>query len=179
MALKALALDDSNVDALLSLSYIDFNQRRFDQAVAEAERAVATNPNYAMGYSTLSDALNASGKGEDALRAAEKAMRLDPASEDFYAYAVGDALVESGRYEEGVTVLKRHLASYPDNLVAHLFLVVAYTELGREHEARAEATEVMRISPRFEVAPPENAPFGGDIAWNRRWIGDLHKAGLK
>jgi len=78
LALKALALDDSNADALRHLSYIDGIQGRFDQALADAEQAVAANPNYAIGYATLSDALNTSGKAEEALRAGEKAARLDP-----------------------------------------------------------------------------------------------------
>jgi adenylate cyclase len=44
LAQKALTLDDSNADALTSLSYVDFLQGRFDQAVADAERAVQSTP---------------------------------------------------------------------------------------------------------------------------------------
>ena len=37
------------------MSYLDWlEQRRFDQAVADAQRAVAINPNYAAGYQALS-----------------------------------------------------------------------------------------------------------------------------
>jgi adenylate cyclase len=176
LAQKALALDDSNADALSSLSYIDFNQGRSDQAVAEAEQAVAANPSYATGYATLSDALNASGKAEEALRAAERATRLDPAAEDFYAYGVGDALVEMGRYEDGITVLKRHLAAYPDNLVAHLFMLIGCAELGRDGEARAEAAEVMRISPHFALASIAGSK---NILLHPNWISYWRKAGLK
>jgi hypothetical protein len=35
-------------------------QRRFDSAIADAERAVTIDPNYATGYYTLSEALLAS-----------------------------------------------------------------------------------------------------------------------
>lgn len=57
MAQKALALDDSNVYALALVSDLDWMQRRFDEAVADGQRAVAINPNYAEGYRGLSDAL--------------------------------------------------------------------------------------------------------------------------
>ena len=57
LARKALALDDSNSSALALLSDNDWMQRRFDQAVADGERAVALSPNYAQGYVSLSDAL--------------------------------------------------------------------------------------------------------------------------
>jgi tetratricopeptide (TPR) repeat protein len=73
---KALDLDDSNSVALNTLSYVDWMQRRYDQAVVDAERAVAINPNDARGYTALSDALALSGfKPEEALRAVEQAMR--------------------------------------------------------------------------------------------------------
>ena len=42
---------------------------RFDQAVAEGERAVAINPNFASGYQVLSDALTQSNRPEEAVRA--------------------------------------------------------------------------------------------------------------
>jgi adenylate cyclase len=45
LAAKALALDDSNTDALALRCDVDWMQRRFDQAVADGERAVAINPN--------------------------------------------------------------------------------------------------------------------------------------
>ena len=82
-------------------------QRRFDQAVADGERAVAINPNYAGGYQALSDALIIVGKPEEALRAAQKAMRLDPTGKDFYSYDVGDAYVEMGRYTDAIPILKQ------------------------------------------------------------------------
>jgi tetratricopeptide (TPR) repeat protein len=44
LAHKALALDDSNTDALALLSAIDWVQGRFDEAAGDAERAVAINP---------------------------------------------------------------------------------------------------------------------------------------
>jgi adenylate cyclase len=176
LAKKALALDDSNVDALDSLSYVDFLQGRFDQAVDDAQRAVAINPNYAAGYATLSDALNASGKPEEALRAAEKAIRLDPAAQDFYAYAVGDAYVELGRYDKGVVLLKRHLTVYPNNLVAYLFLAIADAELGRNQDARGEAAEVIRINPHFVLASVLGTK---NFSLHKSWEPDLRMAGLK
>jgi hypothetical protein len=52
LAQKALILDDfgSNTDAYALLCNIDSDARRFDKAVAEGERAVATNLNDLVGY---------------------------------------------------------------------------------------------------------------------------------
>ena len=67
---------------------------------------------------------------------------------------------------------------YPNTVGAHSTLVVDYTELGREDEARAEAAEVLRISPEFSVDASMQIPFK-DPAWRKRYYADLRKAGLK
>jgi adenylate cyclase len=177
-ARKALAFDDSNATALALVSDLDWMQCRFDQAVADGERAVSINPNYAQGYLALSDALINDRRPEEALRAAQRAMRLDPASRDFYAYAAGNAYSSMGRYQDAVKHFKRTVTAHPNMLVAHLGLVGAHVELGREQEARAEAVQVMRISPQFTVPPPTTC-WTKDVAWNKHMQDELRKAGLK
>jgi len=59
-----------------------------------------------------------------------------------------------GRDETAIPILSRHLAAYPNMLTGQLALTVAYAELGRDEDAQAQAAEIMRISPRFTVAPP-------------------------
>ena len=54
--------------------------------------------------------------------------------------------------------------------------IIAYIELGREQEARAEATELKRISPHF-MAHVE-AKVSRDPAGQKRMEDDLRKAGL-
>jgi tetratricopeptide (TPR) repeat protein len=119
--------DDSNSDALALLSHVDWLERQFDQAVADARRAVAINPNNAQGYFALTDAEGSAGRPEELVHAAEQAIRLDPAARDLDAYLVGTAYVEVRRFQEAVPVLKRSIAAYPNLLVAHLSLLDAYS----------------------------------------------------
>jgi adenylate cyclase len=86
LAQKALALDDSEGDALALIAELDWMQGQFEQAVADGRRAVAINPNYAFGYQALADAFSNDAKPEQAFHAVEKAMCLDPAGVDFYDY---------------------------------------------------------------------------------------------
>jgi adenylate cyclase len=178
LAQQALALDDSNVSALVLASRLDYLQKRFEDAVAEARRATGIDPNYAGGYVALAEALNVAGYPDDAIRAAEKAMRLDPSGQEAYSYEIGLAYVLLERYQAAITVFKKHLAAYPNSLYAHLDLVIAYTELGRDQNARAEAAEVMRISPQYVVPTPENGLLK-DVALNKRYESDQHRAGHK
>ena len=174
LARKALVLDDSNAVALAQLSQIDWLQRRFDKAVAEAERCVALNPNEPICYEALTEALNVSNRLQEAIGAAEKAMRLDPSRQDFYAYFIGQNYVDMGRYQEAIPLLKRHLAVFPDQPWAHVALIEAYSELGRDQEARAEAAELKRINPQFAYKDVNK-----DAARNARYEHDLRKAGLQ
>jgi predicted Zn-dependent protease len=122
----------------------------------------------------LSDALTVSNKPEGAVRAAEKAVRLDPTHSDFYGYFIAAPYIQMGRYEEAIPLLRRHIAVYPGQPWAHASLVIAYIELGRDADARAAAAEFMQSNPDFVI--------GGitkDEAVNRRWETDLRKAGLK
>jgi adenylate cyclase len=178
LAQKALALDDSNSDALVVLSSIDWQQRRTDQAVAEAQRAITLNPNYAAGYQALAIAENTEVNPEEERHAAEQAIRLDPAARDSYEFLLGLAYIEMGRYQEALPFLKRTIAAYPNHMGAHLGLIVAYGELGRDQDARAEAAEVMRISPKVVLVPPEKGIFK-DADFNKRVWEDFRKAGLK
>jgi adenylate cyclase len=178
LARKALALDDSNGLALSQLCEIDWMYRQFDRAVADGERCVAINPSYPICYQALSDALATSGRPEEALRAAEQAIRLDPSGKDFYDFFVGAAYVEMGRFQEAIPLLKRHLAAYPDELYGLMNLVVADVEVGRSEEARTEAAEIMRVNPQFAVSSPENGTTKS-IEFNRHFNDDMRKAGLK
>jgi adenylate cyclase len=174
LAQKALTLDDSNSQALTALCTVGYLAKRFDEAVAACRRAVARDPNFVGGYVELSSALVAENQPEEAVRAANTAMRLDPIHQDFYAYFIAAPLNEMGRYQEAIPLLKRHIQAYPDNVWAHVGLAVDYIELGREQEARAEAAEVKRISPDFTYAD-----FTRDPTFNRHFENDLRRAGIK
>jgi adenylate cyclase len=178
LAEKALALDDSNLGALGLLSRTEWQERNFDQAIEYARRALALNPNYAYGYLFLGQALTAVGQPEKAIASLRKAIPLDPQGEDFYASEIGFAELCLGRYRAGVTLIERSAASYPNGAYLHLELAIAYAELGRDREARAQVAEVMRLDPQFKLPPPEEAPTE-NLALARRFDADLRRAGLK
>jgi adenylate cyclase len=120
-----------------------------------------------------------SGKPAEAVGVAEKAMRLDPRNRDYYLLFEGASYTQMGRYEEAIPIFKRFLVRYPNIWSAHGLLVVDYTELGREDEARAEAAEVLRISPHFSLDRWMQISPQKDQAFLKRVITDGRKAGLK
>ena len=154
-------------------------KKQHEQAIAEAERAIALDPNDAEGHAWLGNILNFSGRAEEAIRMVEKALRLNPHGPFFYLYNLGFAYRLAGRYEEAMAALKRVLGRNPDWIPAHFNLAIIYSELGREEEARAEAAEVLRVNPNFSLeVMRQTAPFK-DPAVLERYVAALRKAGLK
>ena len=177
MAQKALTLDDSNGMALSQLCEIYWMQRQFRSVGGRGSGALPSTPGSPSVIKAQADAMS-SRRPEEALKAIEKAIRLDPGAGDFYAYFIGAAYVQMGRYEEAVSFLKRNAAAFPNEPWVHENLLVAYIELGRNEEARAEAAAILRIDPHFLLVPPERGTTK-DVAFNRLVNDDMRKAGLK
>src|SRR5713226_6704837 len=125
---QSVALDDSYPFAHSALGTIYLFKRQYDQALSEAQRGVALDPNSAFGYEALSIIMNNTRKRAEAIDLAEKAMRLDPRNHDRYLWLEGSSYTQMGRYEEAIPILKRHLASYPNNFAGHYLLAVDYIE---------------------------------------------------
>jgi adenylate cyclase len=109
----------------------------------------------------------------------EKAMRLNPHYPASYLFFLGQSYYLMGRYEEAIAAYKRVLTRYPDLLPAHQSLATIYSELGREEEARAEAAEVLKISPNFSLERWRQMSPYKDPAVLERGLAALRKAGLK
>jgi tetratricopeptide (TPR) repeat protein len=85
----------------------------------------------------------------------------------------------AGRYEEAIAALKKGLSTNPNYLYAHLNLAAAYSQSGREEEARAEVAEVLRIDPTCSLEGVRRIFTGKDQAVSERYLAAVRKAGLK
>jgi adenylate cyclase len=84
-----------------------------------------------------------------------------------------------GRYEEAIDALKKTIIRSPNLLITHVQLAAAYSELGREEEARAEVAEVLRLNPHFSLEGVRQRDPYQDPAESERFLDALRKAGLK
>jgi adenylate cyclase len=179
LARKAVELDDAQPTAHWTLGYVYLMKRQHEQAIAEAERTIALDPNNANAYVQLGDLLVYVGRAQETIGLVEKAMRLNPHYPANYANALGLGYWATGRYEEAIAPLKEAIRRMPNFGPAHWNLTVVYSELGREAEARAEAAEILRISPNFSVEVLRQMAPLKDPAVLERYLDGLRKAGLK
>ena len=102
-----------------------------DQALSEAQRGIALDPNSGDAYFWLADTLNSQAKPAEALEAVETAMRLDPLNGDTYLYEQGWAYSLLGRRKEAIPALKRDLVRYPDMFMAPSLLGRGWAKIAK------------------------------------------------
>ncbi len=85
----------------------------------------------------------------------QRQWRLNPHDPFFYSYVLGHAYRLTDRHEKAVAEQKRALVNNPGFIPAHIELVVTYSELGREEEARAEMAIIQKYMPMFSTASQE------------------------
>jgi adenylate cyclase len=109
----------------------------------------------------------------------QKAIRLNPFAPSWCFLFLGQALRITGRLEEAISEFKKALQFSPDYILAHVDLAATYGMMGREKEARAEATEVLRINPKFSVDSYAKILPYKDQSQSDKIVNALRKAGLK
>jgi adenylate cyclase len=179
LADKSIALDDSEAPAYAARGWVLALHDHLDRAIADGKRAVSLDPNSALACQALADInlITSAGNLDDTVKYAEKAMRLDPRHREGYLIQKGAAYTWMGRYAEAVDTLKK---ADQNNPWAHANLALAYSELGREQEARAEAVQVMRVSPGFSLEETNRRnPRYRSKPRGQQHLADLRKAGLK
>jgi class 3 adenylate cyclase/TolB-like protein len=96
---RALALAPNNAVAHFARSELLLAERRFDEAIDEAQQALALDPSFVNAYSSLSLATAYSGEAEKTLEYTDRAMRLSPRDRQLFLFQFiqGFALVLAGR----------------------------------------------------------------------------------
>jgi adenylate cyclase len=178
---KAVALDDTlaHPHEILGKYYIIL-YRDYDRGIAEAERAVMLEPNSADAYTELGLHLNWADRYAEAIPILQKAMRLSPISPHQCLLQLAGCYRYTGQNEEAIALLRRILQKEPNQMLARISLIRGLLAVGKEDEARAEATKLLRIDPKFSVERyAEVTSFVRGRSAADRTAKDLRKAGLK
>jgi tetratricopeptide (TPR) repeat protein len=151
LATTAIRLDGSNTGAhaLLGTVYLQF--RQYDQAIDELKLALDLNPSDAETYGRLGNALLFIGRIEDAIKAAETAIRFDPNLGVGYVWDLGTAYFLAGRTADAVRVMEQTVAREPGYGFAYVILCAAYTEGGRPEDAARTAATVRELDHFFDT----------------------------
>jgi len=174
-ARRALAIDDpganSRAHAQLTRNYSMLG--RFDEALAEGNRAIAINPSDSVALYARGALLIWMGRPEEGVADIESARSFGGTGT--YLFDLANAAYMTGRYREAVTHADAGLARSPDSIALHTVRAAALGQLG-DPGAGAAAAHVRRLSPFFRVELTGNRfknPQDRD-----RYQEGLRKAGL-
>jgi tetratricopeptide (TPR) repeat protein len=109
--------------------------RQHDEAIAEAKRAIASDPNDADGCLALANVLSFTGRAKEAQELVQRAMRLNPHYPPHYLYELGLTNFGMKRFDEAATSLERVLALDRDDYWSQRLLLATYGLLGRRGDA--------------------------------------------
>jgi adenylate cyclase len=146
---RAIEKDPNEPLARVIASFTATFEKDFERAEAEANKALALNPNSAEAYGCLGNIYVFSGQPLEAIPRFELAMRLDPAYTQQYLHLLGIANLLADKYETAVAVLRQRVLLVPGTDFSRAILVSALGYLGDLDEARRVWHELKKINPRY------------------------------
>ncbi len=153
-------------------------QRRYDEAIAEAERAIALDPNYPDGYFLMGLIFTFAGRSTEAIDYLKRAIRLNPQYPGACLYYLGLAKYCLEQYEEAAIASERSQKLNPH--YGPWVLAITYAQLGRGQEA-ADILAKYFEKRGWSGSPIENTfkfwPFKEQKDLDH-WADGLRKSGL-
>jgi serine/threonine-protein kinase len=159
----------------------------FRKAEEYFRQAIAKDPDYALAYTGLSDAIalrldydsvRASEILPQARDAAQRALEIDPALAEAHA-ALGNILWHEFEWGAASRELRAAIALKPNYATAHQWLAEVYLNNGRIGESRAEiklALEADPLAPIMQIVAAEVEMFSGNLAGARTWLAKTQEA---
>ncbi len=171
-------LDPDNPEPFVVQAVAHMQNRNFDDAERALDEARIRGPQHAMVPAVEANVAMFAGRPAEAVRLVQLAMRLCPVYPPWYAGDLAQAHLQLGQLEAAVEWGQAAISRSAGYIHAHVFLVIAYRELGRDDEAAAAARSVLQVDPAFSARDwAAGQPFR-DAAVNRRFLRALLAAGL-
>jgi adenylate cyclase len=179
LAQKALSIDESDSFSHAILGTIYVTMRQHEKAVARGERSVELDPNGAMLHCLLGRTLSYSGRPDEAILHLRQAIRLNPFPPYYYFYHLGRCYMLKGKYNEALEEFKKAFELAPDFLGSQVGMIVTYSLLGHEEQARGTARKLLEIDPSFSLERMKKRLVYKNQGDTKRLLDALQKAGLK
>jgi len=152
-------------------------------AIGEYEAAILINPSLAPAYASLGNAKIRDGKAEEAFAPLLTAVRLsprDPLLNNWY-FNICHPYSHLGQDDSAIEWCRRSVAVSPF-WISYVDLASAYAWTGRNAEARAAVTELLKLMPNYTVDRWMHAGFSDNpvfLSQYQRITEGLRKAGLQ
>jgi len=123
-----------------------YQKGQVNEAMAQCQRALEIDPNYAEAHSNLGLALFQKGQVDEAVAQFQKALEINPNDAEA-DYNLGNALFQKGQVDEAVAQYQKALEIQPSFAAAHSNLGNALFQKGQLNEAVAQFQKALEINP--------------------------------
>lgn len=180
LAVKAIALDDTDAWAYCALGFACFTSKRPEEAIAHYRKAIDLDPSFALAHGYLALQMAFAGCSEEAIAAAENAIRLSPQDPELFHFqvAIATAHFVDGRYLEAVEWAEKSHTERPGTPGPLRLLAAAHGLQGHTHEAQKVFEKITAISPHISETGIRTAIHFGRPEDLERYIEGLRIAGL-
>ena len=151
-ASRALELDPDLSSPYAILGIMQVVDRRYEEAIASAQKAVALGPGDAAAHIALAYVQLFAGNHAEAATAVETALRLDPTLSPIDREIAGLVYLLRGDTAKAIEVLERTRDDAPNAGDFQIALAAAYARGGRLSDAKAAITAGLRGGPDAMVA---------------------------
>ncbi len=173
---RALEIDPNNADAYVTLGCLSMFHDRFDDAVAQARKAVDLAPGSADIVNLASFVLAPAGCPEEAVVLGEKSIALNPNYPPVYLGILGNAYRLAGRFDESIATFENSNARSPG--FGLVDLVLAHSENAQADKAKDAAQRLVAARRDFTIASWLKTQFRRDTARLEADVAALRAAGL-
>ncbi|HET6886465.1 MAG TPA: protein kinase [Candidatus Udaeobacter sp.] len=177
-ALTALQLDDKLAEAHNALALVLFLYLDFPGSIAEFQRAIALNPNYATAHHWYGfNPLSTLGRFDESIAEGKRAVELDPLSPVINS-DLGSILMVARRFDQAIAQLRKTLEMDPTFSLAHGALGEALQFKGDLPGAIAEYTKAQELGgdTRSRVLMAAAKAQSGDKDAVVRMLAELEEA---
>jgi tetratricopeptide (TPR) repeat protein len=141
---KELTIEEK-VNAAVGLLDDEENQENIQKAIGELEGLVRESPSEAMAHFNLGVAYHLADKKDDAKRAYQAAVNLDPTIGDAWLYQ-GVLQEEQGRVDSAISNYRTGIRNDPENMNVRVALIGLLRKEGRQVEAIDEAKAALKVN---------------------------------
>jgi len=178
LAEKGVSLDGNSAIAVARLAWIQGWMRRFDQAIANFEKAIALAPNRADVYADFGQILNYWGDPERALEMSEKVFSLDAFAPPLWEFYAGHSHFLLRQYDQALPRMTRMVERVPKFITGYAYLACLYVEMDKLVDANDAIEKLLEICPSYTLKDMDRIhPYRIDEVRNRI-LDALRKAGL-
>jgi len=178
-----VAAPDNSAAHLAKANMLAFGKRQWAQANAEAEAAIADNPNNAAAYAVAGFWKMFLGHSEDGFSGLETAFRLSPRDPIVPVWQVEVCGLHAhlAQWEQAIEWCEKAHAGAPWDFHSLVDLAAANAWAGHDKEAKEAAAQLQKVYPGFTVQKWMGDPWSADPTFNAQYariVEGLRKAGL-